>query len=394
MTGAVERPVDPRTPGVPATIDGRYRVGEPLGQGAMGEVRRAHDTRLDREVAIKVLRAELAADPDVRSRFEHEARAAAALTDSAIVTVFDTGEWRGVPYLVMERLPGRTLAHDIAGGPLPAERVRSVALDVGKALVAAHRVGIVHRDVKPGNILLTESTVVKLADFGIAKSMEAGDRTMTGLILGTPAYLAPERLAGEPATTSSDLYSLGVVLYEALCGENPFRGDTPIAVGQRTRGSRPEPIASRVPGCEPALASAIDLLMAADPADRPASAEELVASLRGSPAPTRVPISEGSTAAGAPTRVMSPALAAPTVAAPVRGPLAVGDRVGRGRAPVVAALAGFVALVVIALVWSAWPRGVESRGPSSTTVSTTRPAAPLPEPLDKALRDLEGSVHP
>ena len=207
----------------------------------------------DSEVAVKLLRPDLAADPGVRGRFEHEARAAARLSHPAIVTVFDSGEHDGVPYLVMERLPGSSLADELAVGPVDPDRVGAIALRVAGALATAHAAGIVHRDVKPGNLLLTEEGDVKLADFGIATSAEISDRTATGMVVGTPAYLAPERLAGGPATTSTDVYSLGVVLYEALTGSKPFAGDSPVVIAHAIHATSPTPIASCMPAVDPTL---------------------------------------------------------------------------------------------------------------------------------------------
>ncbi len=214
-------------------IGGRYRIEGPLGRGGMAEVRAGTDLRLQRPVAVKFLLPEMAAREDIRRRFEAEACAAASLSDPHAVAVYDTGEHEGLPYIVMERLPGETLADRIATGPQDPAWVRQVAGEVLAALGAAHAAGLVHRDVKPGNILITADDHAKIADFGIAKSLEASDGSLdltgTGQLLGTPAYLPPERLDGGPATAQSDLYSLGVVLYEALTGRCPFPGETPVA---------------------------------------------------------------------------------------------------------------------------------------------------------------------
>ncbi|MBA2283148.1 MAG: serine/threonine protein kinase, partial [Acidimicrobiia bacterium] len=248
----------------PDVLAGRYEVGPVIGHGGMGEVRRGRDQRLGRDVAIKFLRADLAAQPEVRARFEHEARAAAALSHPAVVTVFDSGETGDVPYLVMECLPGDTLADRLADGPLDPGRVRTMADDLLGALEAAHALGVIHRDVKPGNVLFTADGRAKLADFGIAKSTDSLDQTVTGLVIGTPAYLAPERLAGAAASPASDLYSLGVVLYEALTGERPFRGETPIEIAHAVATSTPTPAAERRPAADPHLTAAVDRAMARD----------------------------------------------------------------------------------------------------------------------------------
>src|ERR1700730_3693546 len=174
---------------------GRYEVAEVIGTGGMGEVRAGRDLRLGRDVAIKLLRADMASQPAIRERFEHEARLAARLLHPHVVAVFDSGEEAGVPYLVMERLSGRTLADEIASGPLDCEVVRVIGIQILDALDAAHTANLVHRDVKPGNVLVATPGSWKVGDFGIAKSLEASDPSLTvlGMIIGTPAYLAPER---------------------------------------------------------------------------------------------------------------------------------------------------------------------------------------------------------
>lgn len=250
-------------------LGGRYRIEKPLGQGAMAEVLAAFDERLERPVAVKLLRPELSVRPDMRARFEQEARAAARLSHPNVVGVFDTGEDGGAAYLVMERLPGRTLADRIAAGPIPVEQVVQIGTDVLAALAEAHRCELVHRDVKPGNILLTEEGRAKVADFGIAKTVAerpgaspgVTDLTEVGMVIGTPAYLAPERLAGRPASIGSDLYAVGVVLFEALTGHKPVPGEGATA---------------QIP---PALAAVLDRAMAAAPEERYPTAAAMAADL-------------------------------------------------------------------------------------------------------------------
>ena len=246
----------------------------------MADVYAAVDERLDRHVAVKVLRPEMAAKPEIRTRFESEALSAARLAHPNVVTVYDTGEDHGVPYIVMECLPGRTLSTAMAAGPVDQPWLCHIALDVLGALAAAHAAGVVHRDVKPGNILLTDDGRAKVADFGIAKSLEPVggrfiDTTATNMMLGTPAYLAPERIQGEPATPRSDLYSLGVVLYEALTGVKPFTGDTPLAVAMAAVHEEPAPLTDLRPDVEPGLAAVVARALQRDPAARFASAEEM-----------------------------------------------------------------------------------------------------------------------
>ena len=257
-------------------IGDRYRLGSRLGRGGMADVYDALDERLARPVAVKLLRPELAAQPDLRRRFEAEAKAAARLTHPNVVAVHDTGEDGGRAYIVMERLPGETLADRIDMGPLDQAWLRRVALEVLAALGAAHSAGIVHRDVKPGNILLSEDGRAKVTDFGIAKAMEplAGpgvvdpDLTATGMVIGTPAYLAPERIDGRPATPQSDLYALGVVMYEGLTGRKPFAGTTPLAVAYSARHEPPADPRHIRPDADPRMVAVIGQAMAHDPAAR------------------------------------------------------------------------------------------------------------------------------
>ncbi|MHA7661834.1 serine/threonine-protein kinase [Mycolicibacterium sp. HS_4_1] len=205
----------------PGVLADRYQLRGTLGRGGMAEVRDAWDVQLQRPVAVKLLHAPLSGQPDFRRRFEIEARAAAGLNHPHVVAVHDYGEHDGTPYIVMERLPGRTLADAIAAGPLSPQQVRSVLDDVLSALAVAHAAGVLHRDIKPGNILLADSGSAKIADFGIAKSAESS-HTIAGQIVGTMGYLSAERLSGRPATVADDLYAVGVVAYQGLTGRPPF----------------------------------------------------------------------------------------------------------------------------------------------------------------------------
>ena len=257
-----------------AVVADRYELGALLGRGAMGEVRAGRDRRLGRDVAVKLLLPALADDRSAHDRFRDEARAAARIEHPHVVAVFDTGEHDGVPYLVMERLPGRTLADEISAGPLPAPRVRALGLQLLGAVQAAHEAGVLHRDIKPSNILLTADGEAKLGDLGIAKVVEGEDRTATGIVVGTPTYLAPERMAGEPASERTDIYAVGVVLSEALTGRTPATARTA------------EPtVVERVDGGDPVLLGAIERASAADPDERFGSAAEMAAAIAPSPSP-------------------------------------------------------------------------------------------------------------
>jgi len=286
--------------GTPTLIAGRYEVGELLGRGGMAEVYAGIDHRLSRPVAIKLLQDAMAARGDVRVRFEAEARAAAAIMQPYAVAVYDSGEHEGVPFIVMERLPGDTLADRIATGPtLSGAEARTYGRQVLGALDAAHRVGMVHRDVKPGNILLTGEGSAKIADFGIAKSLELGaDLTGTGQLIGTPAYLAPEQLGGDPASALSDLYALGVVLYEALTGRKPFEGDNAMATARAVASGDHVPLGDVRPDLDPVLVRTVERAMDPDPQARFPSASAMAAALAPPAVPTVVPTPVGAPAAG------------------------------------------------------------------------------------------------
>lgn len=266
-----------------ALLGGRYRPLGRIATGGMGEVWRARDELLGREVAVKLLRRHVAADPAFRDRFRMEARIAAGLADPGIAQVFDYGEADGIAYLVMELVPGESLASILArDGRLGAEVTLDVIHQTARGLRAAHGSGIIHRDIKPGNLLVTEAGVIKITDFGIARALEAAPVTQTGVLLGTAQYLSPEQASGERLTVATDIYSLGVVAYECLAGRPPFRAETQVAIALMHIGDPPPPLPEDVP--RPVR----DLVMAClskDPGLRPGGAGELSArayALRGS----------------------------------------------------------------------------------------------------------------
>jgi serine/threonine protein kinase len=307
MTEAAARP-----------LGGRYRMEALLATGGMGEVWAARDLLLDRAVAVKVLGGAFAGDRRAAERLRREARAAGRLEHPAIARVLDLGEEAGRPYLVMELLEGESLAERIAhAGPMdPVEAARVVAA-VADALEAAHRAGVVHRDVKPGNVFLTSDGGVKVLDFGIAWA--AGDAALTtGDLIGTAAYLAPERALGHQATAASDVYALGVVLYELLAGRRPFEAGSDIELALAHINAEPVPLALVAPSTPPSLAAACQRAMAKDPAARPPSAAafaRLVTVPLRDPAPTRPP---GSLVAVPGTRPLGWAAAAPPATRPRR----------------------------------------------------------------------------
>jgi len=253
-------------------LGGRYRVGELLASGGMGEVWAAHDLLLDRPVAVKVLGGALAGDGRAAERLRREARAAGRLEHPSIARVLDLGEHDGRPYLVMELLEGESLATRIdRAGPMPPEEAARVVAAVADALEAAHAAGVVHRDVKPGNVFLTSAGEVKVLDFGIAWCAHDAALT-TGELLGTAAYLAPERVLGHRATPAADIYALGVVLFELLAGHRPFDADSEVELAMAHVNANPPSLREAAPSAPPFLIAAACQAMAKDPSGRPPSA--------------------------------------------------------------------------------------------------------------------------
>ncbi|MEV6742129.1 serine/threonine-protein kinase [Streptomyces sp. NPDC051104] len=252
-------------------IAGRYQLNTTIGRGAMGEVWRAYDQMLDRPVAVKVL-LDRNADPTADSRFRLEAQTAGRLHHPHVVGVLDFGEHEGRLFLVMELVEGASLARVLADdGPLPAEQVAAIAAQAAAGLAVAHEQGIVHRDIKPGNLLLDAGGTLKIGDFGIARFMDdpSGALTATGQIVGTSLYIAPERALGKPAGPASDVYSLGCVLYQLLTGRPPFRADSPIAILHQHLDATPVPPRELGAALPPAFENYLLGLLAKRPEDRP-----------------------------------------------------------------------------------------------------------------------------
>ena len=265
-------------------IADRYELGQTLGAGGMARVVQAYDRVLDRQVAIKLLREDISVDPTVRERFLGEARTAARFNHPNAVTVFDTGQDGRQPWIVMELISGQDLAQRLGtSGRLDETDAVAIADAVLAALEAAHRDGMVHRDVKPGNIMLLDDGGVKLADFGIAKSIQdaTAGLTATGQIIGTAKYLSPEQVEGHPATPASDVYALGCVLYEMLAGQPPFTGDSAITIALAHTRNRAPDIRRVRPDVSPTVAAAIDRALVKDPERRFADAGQMRAALRG-----------------------------------------------------------------------------------------------------------------
>jgi eukaryotic-like serine/threonine-protein kinase len=359
----------------------RFVVERALGRGGMATVYLARDLALDRPVALKVLAEHVAADEAFRERFLREARLAAKLVDAHVVQVYDVGEDERGLFIVMEYVEGDTLADELRRrGPLPIPEVVSVAIQLCSALEAAHAEGLVHRDIKPQNVLRRPDGQVKLADFGIARSLAGTRHTEIGTVLGTAAYLAPEQARGEPVTAAADIYSLGVVLYELLTGRTPFSADTlPELLLKREQGAVAPPSELR-PDTPAGLEATVMRCLAVRPEDRPVSAAALAGEIAASidePVTDRLPLSAGLRA----TEVF-PATAA---TAPLRRDRSSWGRPPRGaRRRLLGAAVGAAALLalglILAFVLADSGGGHHAAGtithPPTTTPPSTAPAVP------------------
>jgi serine/threonine-protein kinase len=256
---------------------GGYEILEVLGQGGMGVVLKARDSALDRTVAIKVLNPALAHAATARRRFAREARAAAAVSHEHVVAIYNVDEFRGFPFLVMQYIPGRSLQERLdESGPLEVKEILRIGVQAARALAAAHAQGVVHRDIKPANILLENCVErVKLTDFGLSRAIDDASLTQSGVIAGTPQYMAPEQARGEPVNARADLFSLGAVLYATAAGRPPFRADSAMAVLKRVCDDRQRSIRELNPDVPEWLEIVIDRLLAKSPAERIQSADEL-----------------------------------------------------------------------------------------------------------------------
>ncbi len=381
-------------------LGGRYRLDERIAAGGMGEVWRATDTVLGRDVAVKTLHADRAGDPGFQERFRHEARSMAALHHPGVADVYDFGETEGGTdaYIVMARIDGEPLSERIAGqGRLTAAETMSVVAQSARALEAAHQAGIVHRDVKPSNLIIKPDGTVVLVDFGVARS--AGSSTLTGAkeVVGTAMYIAPEQVSKEPTGPPADLYALGVVAYHCLAGHPPFMGDNPIGIAMQHLSETAPDLPDDVP---PAVRAVVTRAMEKNPADRFATAAAMAE------AADRA-VSGGDTTAilAAPRYAAAPGAAAapPTLTEPA-GPG------GRRRLPVVLGAAGVLVLAGAVVALAMWlpdndndKPGVTSPSqsvqgsagsgnapasnrtstrtrPPATTGTTTRPTAPSSAP--------------
>src|SRR3954454_4303459 len=261
-------------------LNGRYRLDAQIGAGGMSTVYRAFDATLERRVAIKLMHREIASDSDQLERFRREARSVAQFSHPHIVGVIDAGEDDGRPYIVFEYVEGETLKDRIRRmGQLPIDEAAAYAIEIARALGAAHARGIVHRDIKPQNVLIDDEGTAKVTDFGIARSLDEEGLTADGRVFGTTDYVSPEQALGHDVGPQSDLYSLGIVLYEMLTGDVPFHGENQVAVAMKHVREELPDIQQRRPEVSSALAAIIDRATAKDLTQRYAHDDELVADL-------------------------------------------------------------------------------------------------------------------
>ena len=349
-----------------ATLGGRYTLGSVIAAGGMGVVWEATDVVLQRPVAVKIVRPPAPEDDAFIERFRDEARGSASLHHPNIAAVFDYGEEDGTAYLVLELVPGRTVSELVRDNPrgMPADDVRSILGQAALALSVAHEAGVVHRDVKPANIIVTPEGQAKLTDFGIARLGDGSGHTMTGEVLGTPEYISPEQALGEPATAASDIYSLGIVTYEMLTGRRPFDQGSPVATALAQVNDPPPALPEAVPAD---LRAVVEASLAKTPADRPVDARAIAEA---------VGVSVGVLPAADPTRSLPVTL--PTRAATRRASATARRRSGD---PVSRPRWAWLAVPAVALVtWAAFALGsvVDGSSPTATPSKQASTSAPAP----------------
>ncbi|TNY37776.1 Stk1 family PASTA domain-containing Ser/Thr kinase [Thermomonospora catenispora] len=406
----------------PRLLGGRYELDSVVGRGGMAEVYRAKDLRLDRIVAVKTLRSDLARDPIFQARFSREAQSAASLNHPSVIAVYDTGEDQvgdtSIPYIVMEYVEGQTLRDLLREqGRLAPERALEITDGILRALDYSHRGGIIHRDIKPANVMLTRNHEVKVMDFGIARAMAdtAATMTQTAQVIGTAQYLSPEQARGERVDARSDLYSTGCVLYELLTGQPPFTGDSPVAIAYQHVREEPVPPSRMDPAIPQWCDNIVLKAMAKDPAHRYQTAAEFRADIQRAMQGMPVAANAASTMlmdnAAQGTRVMSPAPGGPGGPPPharPRRPPRDDDydlppveydeeddrRGGKGKqiaiwALVVAVFIGGAALIGVALSRGTGPSGGASNSPSASVQAVEVPdvEGKRREEAEKALTD-------
>ena len=363
---------------------GRYLLESRIATGGMGEVWRARDTALGRDVAIKLLKPEFAGDPVFRSRFEAEARHAARLQHPGIAAIYDVGEQMTQsgdvrPFLVMELVDGRPLSALIRPGVgMDPDVVRDLLGQAGEALAVAHAAGIVHRDVKPANLLVTADRTVKVTDFGIARALSSASVTGTGAVMGTPQYLSPEQARGEVASPASDVYGLGVVAYECLAGRRPFEKETAVATALAHLN---EPVPPLPPSVPADLAAVVMRALAKQPGERFPDAAAFAAAVRGTAGAAEPPTQVAAAAPAADatqvlTGVGAPLAAPPTAATPVARPQ---DEDERRVNPWLIGLVTALLLAAVLVAWLFLRNGSDDDAPPPAATTPT-PTATTPTP--------------
>ncbi len=357
-------------------IADRYLLGKQLGAGGTSRVHAALDEKLGRQVAIKLLDAQLvaSADPAGRERFLREGPTSASFSHRNAITVFDVGEDDGDLYIVMELVDGQSVAERLArDGQLAVEEATGIATQVLAALSSAHGVGIVHRDVKPANVLLGTNGDVKLADFGIAKRFDDLEDavTSTGMVIGTPRYLAPEQATGSPATTASDVYGVGILLFEMLTGQPPFAGGSLAAISAVQQSQAAPDVRSLRPEVTPGLAAAVARALATKPADRFASASEMSAAVLDADA---THVMQTASRAGD-TRMMTPSIVAASVAdSPIAvatfPPPASRSVHKKSKAGLVMVVCAVIAVVIVIALLAGRDNTTQFAGPSTIPAPT------------------------
>ncbi len=398
-----------------SVLGSRYRLVSQIAAGGMGDVWRATDEVLGREIAVKVLKRELSGELGFLERFRREARQTAALSHPGIAAVFDYGEEDGNAYLVMELVPGEPLSDLLArDGALPVPVAISLVVQTADALAVAHRAGLVHRDVKPANLLVTPDGTVKVTDFGIARALESSQLTATGTVMGTVQYASPEQISGAATTAASDVYSLGIVAYELVAGRSPYQADSNIGLAMAHLQTEPAPLPDAVPV---ALAAVILRALAKDPAARPTDGAAFATELRALPPTGRSAMDTRTRAMPVPAAVVPAAVDAvgpateqldhaallgrPGQLEPATarlGPLALDEAIrrpfvdgtGRRRSTLRYALVGVLAIVAVVLLSTrsgdrnddvdAVLDGVSTTATADAAVNETAPPGPTAEP--------------
>jgi hypothetical protein len=392
---------------------GRYRLDSVLGRGGMADVWRATDVKLARTVAVKVIHAAHAEDPHFVERFLREARVVASLEHPNILPVYDFGEADGMPFLVMPHLAGGTLRDRLSGAPAPLFLAAAWIRQLADALDAAHAAGVLHRDVKPANVLIGKDDRLFLADFGIAKMAETmTGLTATGVVVGTPLYMAPEQAQGQPASPATDRYALAVVAYEILAGRPPFEGDNPLSLMHQHVSTPAPALSSRVGGLPAGLDAVLAAALSKDPARRPPTCRALADAVAGFLPTGAMPVAGPAAGRTPPAGATAPTVIRATAAA--RPPSLTSDAtaltsVRRSRRGLAwGAAAGALALAGLGLVWSGrWngerpaaaaptpaPTPVPTAVPTAAAAPGTAAAAPGQHPLASVRERLDVTKKP